>query len=100
MYKRITISLFIAVSVMACCTYLAANTPSHPLRKSEILALVAGGIFPENIIHDLESRGTAFAFDDNFRSFLQTASADARVINALQKATPVTSAKPETMFDQ
>ena len=100
MYKRITISIIAVMIFIACGSYLTANTPSHPLRKSEILALVAGGIFPEDIIHDLESRGIAFAFDDNFRSLLQTASADGRVINALQKVTPVTLAKPETMFDQ
>ena len=100
MYKRITILILAVMIFIACGSYLTANTPSHPLRKSEILALVAGGIFPEDIIHDLESRGIAFAFDDNFRSLLQTASADGRVINALQKVTPVTLAKPETMFDQ
>ena len=62
MYKRITILILALMSFIACGSYLTANTPAHPLRKSEILALVAGGIFPEDIIHDLESRGIAFAF--------------------------------------
>ena len=44
MYKRITISVLTVMLVVARGSYLSANMPSYPLRKSEILALVAGGM--------------------------------------------------------
>ena len=70
MSKRITISVITVVLFIACGSYLSANTPSHALRKSEILALVAGGIMPENIAYDIQSRGVAFVRGDSFDTLL------------------------------
>jgi len=74
--------------------------PSYPLRKSEILALVAGGIMPENIAYDIQSRGVAFVRGDSFDTLLQNAGADAKIFAALKPAKVTAPTKPESSADQ
>ena len=50
-----------------------------------MLALLAAGLFPESVVHDIESRGTAFVVDDDFSSLARVAGADAVVMAALRK---------------
>ncbi len=64
----------------------AAQTPSKPLRASEVMALQAGGALQANIVHDVETRGLRFHADDNFVSLMTKAGADSGVIEALKRA--------------
>ena len=68
---------------MSCGSYLVANTSSRPLRKSELLALVAGGALPGNVVIQINSRGLSFRADYSFRSQLERAGADVVVLRAL-----------------
>jgi hypothetical protein len=65
-----------------------------------VLALLAAGVFPENLVHDIESRGTAFALDDNFSALATAAGADAVVMAALRKAKNNPPASSESPADQ
>lgn len=100
MVNKIARAFITLLIYIASVPYLAANPTLPPLRKSEILALVAGGIFPENVAHDIESRGIDFAFDETFGSLLQTAGGDPHIINALQTAKPAIQPRSETIFEQ
>src|SRR5580658_7725876 len=68
----------------------AAHCSPRPLSKTELLALVAGDILPENVAFDIQSRGLAFVPDASYKSLLKSAGADAKVFAAISvaKATP------------
>jgi tetratricopeptide (TPR) repeat protein len=63
-----------------------AQEKSKLLSSTELLALVAGNALNENVVHEMESRGLAFRPSEAYRSQLNAAGADARVLAALGKA--------------
>ncbi|HTQ84697.1 MAG TPA: tetratricopeptide repeat protein, partial [Candidatus Solibacter sp.] len=78
----------------------AQSKPSpRPLSKSELLALVAGDVLPENVASDIGSNGLNFAPDDTYRSLLKTAGADARVLSAVDSAKVLTAGNPASPAD-
>src|ERR1700687_963555 len=95
MSSKITTSVIIALIYIASGARLSASSAPLPLGKSEVLALVAGGIFPENIAHDIKSRGIAFVPDDNLKSLLKAAGADVKIFVALKAAKISSLAEPE-----
>ena len=88
----------VVVALLFCAFFLAtsSNSSPRPLRRSELLALVAGEILPENVVSDIQSRGLSFTPDGNYKSLLSTAGADARILTALNtaKVTPGDAGDP------
>src|ERR1700685_2429971 len=69
---------------------LAARPASpHPLRQTELLALVAGQSLPETIALQIKTRGLDFRPDDAYRALLTTAGADPLILRALDGAKTV-----------
>jgi len=69
MQKRIIRSLIILLALV-CTAFgsrLLANTSLRPLRKSELLALVAAGVLPENTAYEIRSKGLSFVPDESYR---------------------------------
>jgi tetratricopeptide (TPR) repeat protein len=64
------------------------------------MALIAGGAFPENLSHDLESRGISFEPDDNFISLANTAGAGPIVISALRNSKRISPPSSRTLSEQ
>jgi hypothetical protein len=64
----------------------AGNNPHPPLRKKELLALVAGAALSANIVQAIQADGLAFQRDDTFRTLMTTAGADVSVLNAVSAA--------------
>src|SRR5215468_11715212 len=60
--------------------------PSRPLSKSELMALVAGRVVPENTAFQIRSRGLGFVPDLVFSGMAKQAGADSRVFAALAAA--------------
>jgi hypothetical protein len=80
---RASLLCLVLVSLVFCTN---TNASLRPLRESEILALVAGGIIPDNVVMEIQADGLAFLPDDEFRSLLTSAGADPKVIAALNVA--------------
>lgn len=77
----------------------ASADSSRPLRRSEVLALVAGSTLPENIVGEIGIRGVRTAPDPQFIALLTAAGADLRVLNALKGAKVSAAEKPESPDD-
>jgi hypothetical protein len=75
-------------------SYSARAVPPHPLSKSDLLALVAGQVVPENIAFEIRSRGLAFTPDLAFSGLLKQADADSRVFVALSAAKTSSAGNP------
>jgi len=91
MQKRIIRSLIILLALV-CTAFgsrLLANTSLRPLRKSELLALVAAGVLPENTAYEIRSKGLSFVPDESYRALLKSAGADAKVFAAWTQPKPV-----------
>src|SRR5580698_1734860 len=74
---------------------LAARPASpHPLRQTELLALVAGQSLPETIALQIKTRGLDFRPDDVYRALLTTAGADPLILKALDSAKTVPTSSP------
>ena len=74
---------------------LAARPASpHPLRQTELLALVAGQSLPETIALQIKTRGLDFRPDDVYRALLTTAGADPLILKALDSAKTVPTRSP------
>src|SRR5260370_1047330 len=86
MRKKIICSSIILLVCTAFGSYLSANSSPRPLRKSELLALVAAGILPENTAYEIRSKGLNFVPDANYKALLKSAGADAKVFAALDSA--------------
>jgi tetratricopeptide (TPR) repeat protein len=84
--KRITLLLFLVLAVSR--AESGPQTSPHPLRQTELLALVAGNALPQNIVNEIRARGIAFRMDDSFRSQLTTAGATPSILAALAAAKP------------
>ena len=74
----------------------AANSAAKPLRASELLALVAGSVLPENIVRNIAADGLAFRPNDSYRGLLKMAGADPKVLAAFESAKVVVDQAPET----
>src|SRR4029077_3281069 len=85
-HKRLAVVVSVVLIIITCDTLVLADSRKDPLTRTEVLALLAGGVFSENVVHDIEMRGLAFTADDNFNSLATAAGADAKVIAALAKA--------------
>jgi tetratricopeptide (TPR) repeat protein len=95
MSKRIALSLFIVMLGVSRVARGSA-TSSHPLRQTELLALVGGNALPENIVNEIRARGVAFRMDDSFRAQMTTAGATPSILAALGAAkTPAKDASEE-----
>jgi len=79
-------NLVITLIFFGCATLAHSQENNKPLADSELLALVAGNVLSENVVHEIDSRGLAFRPDDTYRFQLTTAGADAHVLTALSKA--------------
>jgi tetratricopeptide (TPR) repeat protein len=64
------------------------------------MALIASGAFPENLSHDLESRGISFEPDESFISLANTAGARPIVISALRNSKRISPPSPRTLSEQ
>jgi len=51
-----------------------------------LLSLVVGNALPENIVHEIESRGLDFKPSDGYAAMLNDVGADPKILNALKKA--------------
>ena len=83
---RITVSGITLLAITSLVQYTAVGFPSRPLSKSELLALVAGKVVPENVAFEIRSRGLGFDCDMAFNGLLKQAGADYRVFEALSCA--------------
>src|SRR5580704_13261837 len=77
--------------LMSCFCFPAAGTQrfQEPLRETELLGLVAGAALPENVVAEIQYRGLGFNVDEFFRSQMEKAGADPRVLAALASARAV-----------
>jgi tetratricopeptide (TPR) repeat protein len=95
------LSLF-ALAILACASFFTIPSHSAPhssLRKSELLALVAGDSLPENVVFEIRARGLSFTPDDKYKSLLKDAGADPTVLAALDTAKITNEAQPATTKD-
>lgn len=85
--QMLRLSLLVLAMLVSLSTFATrSNFSPRPLRKSELLALVAGDILPENVVFEIQWRGLSFAPSDNYKSLLNAAGADPRVLAALSTA--------------
>jgi len=91
-YRTLALILLISASVS-----IATSQEKKPLTDAELLSLVAGNALPENIAHEIQSRGLGFRSSDTYRSLLTDAGANSLIFAALDKAkTSNTSANAAT----
>jgi tetratricopeptide (TPR) repeat protein len=95
--KRISLVPLI-VFLLLCFSARATENP-HPLRQSELLALVAGNTLPENVVNEIHARGVAFRADAGYQMQLTEAGATPAVLAALKSAKPVIAAGDEEKTD-
>jgi len=62
------------------------QTPPKPMHASELLALVAGGALPENVVHEITRRGLNFHPDQEYQGQLKEAGAANTVLTAILTA--------------
>jgi tetratricopeptide (TPR) repeat protein len=99
-HKKLIIAVSVALIVMISGSFIFARPPKRPLTKMEVLALVAGHVFPANIVRDIQARGIAFTTDDNFNSLMTTAGASEKVLAALAHAQSRSSPAGDSFSDQ
>ena len=90
------------VSLFACASVLRvrAQEERKPIGATELMALVAGGALPENIVHAIAQDGLAFQADDAYQVQLKDAGADASVVAALGQARTVPGSPSLTQADR
>ena len=93
---KITIYCLTAVLLTSLGILTSKELPSRPLSRSELLALVAGTVVPENVAFEIRTRGLGFVPDVTFSALLKQAGADSRVLAALRSAKLSTSPAPTT----
>src|SRR5215472_1144066 len=94
--QTLRLSLFALVLLAVFFFAIPSDSAPRPLSRSELLALVAGDCLPENTVAEIQSRGLAFPPDDNYKSLLKTAGADAKVLAALSAAKIAPPAKADS----
>lgn len=95
--QMLRLSRFV-LALLLCAFFLttSSNSSPRPLRKSELLALVAGDCLPENTVAEIQSRGLTFSPDESYKSLLKTAGADPKVLAALATAKIIPGGPPDT----
>src|SRR5260370_8143507 len=99
MQKKVIYSSIILIILLVCTAFgarLLANNSPRPLGKSELLALVAAGVLPENTAYEIRSKGLSFVPDKSYRALLKSAGADAKVFAALDSAKTSSSEKSDS----
>jgi len=91
--------LSLAILIFAFSRCVPSMASPRPLRKSELLALVAGGALPENVTVEIGSRGLGFRPDNSFRSQLEVAGANSAILHALDSA-KTADASPDDRSDK
>lgn len=86
MFKRLAIVSLLCLVVSSNGNSQERAPSSQPLTKQQLLALVAGGSLPENIVAEIRTLGLGFAPDPAYLALLKTASAPPAVLSAVSKA--------------
>jgi len=76
MMKAISHLLFLFLTFNSCRPIPGTQGTPEPLGENELMALVGGGVLPENLVAEIRDRGVAFHPDDYFGSQLRNAGAD------------------------
>jgi tetratricopeptide (TPR) repeat protein len=79
--------------------YPQRSSVPHPLKKGELLALVAGQSLPENIIYEIKAHGLFFTPTSDYKSLLKIAGADPRILDVLSEAKIVPGPQGEPADD-
>src|SRR5438105_14004870 len=64
----------------------ASQTSPRPISASQVLSLQAGGVLPENLVHEITSRGLSFQPDEDYLTQLQRAGASPTLVAAVKRA--------------
>jgi tetratricopeptide (TPR) repeat protein len=80
------VSILSVVLFSGSLTYSASEETPKPLRRAEVLALVAGRALPDNVAHELGTRGISFVPSAEYRTQLKAAGAKDSIFAALDKA--------------
>jgi tetratricopeptide (TPR) repeat protein len=59
---------------------------ARPLRRSELMALVAGESLPEAIVYEIQAHGLCFATTEHFKTLLSNAGVARKVLSAVNDA--------------
>src|SRR6266853_2990930 len=96
-FTVLLISLVVCISGALC---ISAYPQTSGVSPVQLMALIAGGALPENLSHDLESRGISFETDDNFISLANTAGASPIVRSALRNSKRISPPASRTLSEQ
>src|SRR5882762_10263150 len=100
MHRKVILASLLCLVLVSLVFCTNTKASRRPLRESEILALVAGGIIPDNVVMEIQADGLAFLPDDEFRSLLTSAGADPKVIAALNVANASSSSANESATEK
>lgn len=89
------VSLSLLLTSLLICFTAVAESSDRPIRKTELLALVAGNALPENIVHEIHARGVAFRLDDSYRAQLTAAGTSPLILSALNALQPAAKVATE-----
>src|SRR5580692_8449458 len=94
MVKKSTVLILALLGVLAFVVIAkhtgAADSNPRPLRRAELMALVAGQSLPENIAYEMHAHGLCSAPTDHFKTLLSYAGAAPKALAALYEAKIVT----------
>ncbi len=79
-------SILAILCATAALSSTAADPTPEPLGQTELLALVAGGALPGNLVRQIGAVGLAFHPDDAYRTQLKNAGADLTLLKALDSS--------------
>ncbi len=100
MRRKVIFAYLLCLVVVSLGFYPTTKASPRPLRKCELLALVAGHFFPDNVVMEIQADGLAFLPDDEFRSLLTGAGADPKVIAAMNVANAISSSANESATEK
>src|SRR5882724_12217152 len=95
-----TFLLLVGMFVSSSVTYSASQQNLKPLRRAEVMALVAGRTLPENVSYEIKVRGLSFVPSAGYRTQLKDANASDRILAALDKAKTSASASAADKWEQ
>jgi tetratricopeptide (TPR) repeat protein len=85
-WSSLAVVLLLIPSAFAFGKHTVNQQKARPLTDTVLFSLVVGKALPENIVHELQVRGLAFAPSESYRSALAEAGADSKILEALQNA--------------
>jgi tetratricopeptide (TPR) repeat protein len=100
MQNRISRSVLLCLIFGAWVSCSIAEADQRPLTKSELLALVAAEVLPENIASEIRLDGLDFIPDEGYSSLLKVAGADPRIFQALATAAQKKGAASDNPADR